>query len=133
MKKYIAAILVLAFISCNESKKDKPLAQAPQKTITSGLIVINISSNEYGVVTLERTIVDTVALVTTDTTGGKLIQEKKLTRDTSYKAWWPFKVPDSTGKAILKTKTGQDSIIFKWAPLQRGMVLQDYNRNWPQN
>lgn len=129
MKQTLIAVLILAFISCTDSKKEgKP--QPEEKSITSGTIVLDVSRNEYAVVTLERIVKDSLKLTVTDSANGKITQEKKIQRDTSYKALWYFP-KDSAGVRIKsKIDPARDSVEPKWVPVKKEAVLVDYNKKW---
>lgn len=130
MKQVLFAVLILAFIGCTDSKKEgKP--QPEEKSITSGTIVLDVSRNEYAVVTLERIVKDSLKLTVTDSANGKITQEKKIQRDTSYKALWYFPILDSA-KHVIKSKIdpARDSVEPKWVPVKKEAVLVDYNKKW---
>lgn len=132
MKQPLLVLGIIIAISCNQNKKDvAKVGLVTDTTYTSGIIAINVSSNDYRAATLMRIIRDSVKLITTDSSGGKFTQEKKVVRDTSYYAWWPYIVPDSL-KRPLKSKLDatKDSIIFRFRAMEKGMVLQDFNRSW---
>lgn len=126
-------LIILFFISaCGSSKKQK--SKAPEPTVTSYTtvdVVINLATNEYMRFTAQKKVYDTVMLTTTDTTNGKIIQEKKLVRDSSYAVWYPWIVTDSTGKVSLKNKAGGDSVIYRFTPIEKRLILQDFDKNWP--
>lgn len=131
MKKALLIVTAIASFACSSEKKEKTKAQPEEKVLTTGLIVINLSTNEYAIVALERTIKDTLKLTTTDSSGGKITQEKKIIRDTSYRVWWPYPILDSSGKVIKsKVNPAIDSTTLRFAPILNEIVIQDYNKNW---
>lgn len=133
MKQTLIAVLILAFISCTDSKKGsvegKP--QPPDTTISSATIVLHVSDNRYATVTVERIIKDSLQLTVTDSANGKITQEKKLTRDTSYKFLWFYPALDSA-KNPIKSKIfpTRDSVNPFWQPIEKRAVLVDYNKKW---
>lgn len=136
MKFILTAIgIMLALFmqtNCGETQKEK-LAYKPDKpvtTITTVLIAFNIGTNDYRGLTAQRTVKDSLKIVVTDSTDGKIIQEKKWVSDTSYNVWWAFNVMDSAKKNVLKTTHGQDSVMFKWVPCESAMIVQDFNKNY---
>lgn len=130
MKKAILGVFIIAsLIGCN-SKKSKKESSGTEVKITSGIVALNITTNQYNCVTLERTIKDTIKMVVTDSTSGKMVTEKQMVRDTTYKALWPLAVPDSTGKTAIKTKDGKDSTVWRFVPVDKQFVLMDLNKDW---
>lgn len=129
---FVIFLWCLPLISCSAKKQSK--LSGTEVVVTSGLIVANITTNEYYAVTLERTVKDSMMMTTTDTTNGKITQEKKLVRDTSYKVLWGFNQTDSLKQNIQsKIDPSKDSMIFRLTPINKNIVIADFNRNWPRN
>jgi hypothetical protein len=132
MKQLTILALALIMFSCTE-EKEKTTHETEVK-LTSGVIVVNLNSNEYAIVALERTVKDSIKMTITDSSGGVITQKKRLVRDTSYKAWWGTQVLDSA-KIPLRSRLDvlKDSMFFRFVPIQKEMVIEDYNRNWNKN
>lgn len=120
--------LVLA-MSCTNKVKSVILKSPKTDSATTCIkIALNISMNDYKDVTAKRIVRDSVREQTVDTTSrGQIIREIRAYKDTSYFAWWPLPVPDSTGKTALKSRLGGDSVIYRFVPVQKEMVIYDYN------
>ena len=134
MKRTIAiTIIILGLFSCNQTKKEDSTKPKPiDSTLTSGIIAVDVRINDYRAATLLRIVKDSVQMTVTDSSGGKITQEKKLVRDTSYQALWPFQVPDSTGKKAIKSKINPalDPTVLAWRIVRKEAVLQDFNKDW---
>lgn len=129
MKQGLIVLALVFFICCKtEMKKKTAIAQSKiDTTITAVEIAFNISVNDYRKLTAQRITKDSTHEETVDTTErGQIIREIKSYRDSSYLVWWPVAVPDSTGKPR-KNYLGTDSVIYRFVPIQRNMVIHDYN------
>jgi hypothetical protein len=132
--KFILTTLVIIFAAaCGGKKIKRENTPSERKTICTTVDVVgNVSSNEYPRLTALKTVYDTVMNVVVDTSDGQIVQERKMVKDSSYMVMLPFTVTDSAGKKVLKNNTGTgDSIAFRFVPIDRAMVLHDFNKNWP--
>jgi hypothetical protein len=130
LKLTLVIILIAFAAACGGGSAIKSPTGRLQ-TYTTIDIVVNVGTNEYARLTAEKTVYDTVMSVITDSTGGKVVQEKKKVRDSSYKVWYAFPIPDSTGKNIRNKANTADSVMYRFTPIDSKMVLQDFNKNWP--
>lgn len=128
--------LIISFIlitACSEkSKRIKNISTAtkPDTSFTTVKIALNILANDYKDVTAQRIVRDSTQVQTVDTTNsGEIIREVRPYKDTTYFAWWPMPVPDSTGKPK-KNHLGGDSVIYKFIPLNKYIVIHDYNQRY---
>lgn len=134
MRNFFASlIIILISMGCGsngQKQKNGPLESVT--TYTTVDAVLNIGTNEYIRVTAKRTVYDTVMMVVVDSSDGKYIEEKRKVRDTSYQILYPWFVPDTTGKKPLRNKAGTaDSSILQWTPIEKRLILNDLNKNWP--
>lgn len=134
-----AAVLAIGFMglmvmqtNCASTTAKKKKSPTPSKPVlTSVHVAFNISSNEYGTVTAQRTIKDTLLPVDPEDENS----EMKSVKDTSYLLWILYPVLDSTGH-VVKSKVKnldqsyKDSTIGRFVPCQKAMILQDFNRNF---
>lgn len=135
----ICAVLVTFVLQrCGSSTAAKKgyFPSKPQETNTTVTIVVNPFINDYRNVTAHRTIRDTTKFVTNDTTDGKITQEMKAVKDTSYAVNWPIAVQDSL-KHTIKSKINKladgsfsDSVIWRFVPVTRNVVIQDLNTSF---
>lgn len=129
MKKIIItlSVVILAF-SCKD--KGKELKTGTEETFTAGLVNVDANTNYFATIVLKRTIKDSLKLIVVDSTDGKLTQEKRVVRDTSYIAWWGETVVDSL-KNPIKSKVNPklDSARWGWVPIKKEIVIHDFNKN----
>lgn len=133
MKKVLItlSVIILAF-ACKEEKKETPKGE--ETVITTGVVVIDLGTNYYATVSLKRTIKDSLKLTIIDSSGGKITQEKKVVRDTSYIAWWGQPILDSLNRPMKSKLNPQlDSVKYAWYPVKRESVIYDYNQKWKEN
>lgn len=133
-KTALIVTTVFCLIACNEKKKDQTqIGTVRDTTLTTGLVLLNLGTNDYVTAALRRMIKDTLQMTIVDSTKGKIIQEKRRGLDTSYQIWWANPVLDSL-RQPLKSKMDPrlDSVNFLWFQINKESVIHDYNKSWKQ-
>lgn len=126
MKQGLIILALVFFIRCNTEMKKKQAEELKKSdTATTKLYMailgINVKGNDYRAATIKEIIKDTVKMVKVDSTTQKMMPAK----DTSYFAWWPNKVFDSTGKTYLQSRAGLggDSTVLMWTPMEKEFIV----------
>lgn len=132
------AILICAVLGtftlqhCGSTKAKKPRASpTPKVSLTSVHVAFNISTNDYGTVTAQRIIKDTLVLSDSTDENSDMVKAK----DTSYLLWILSPVLDSSKNHVKRKipnpdKTFSDSLTGKWMQAQKQMILQDFNKTY---
>jgi hypothetical protein len=130
--KYVLILLSVVslnyFMACNNKNESNEVFKI-DSTTTSINFTANPYSNDYRQTTARRFIKKEYRLVSVDSNGNKVTQEKQLVTDTTYQVPIFYPIQDSL-KKTLKTKTGQDSGFYRWEYMPKEMLLVDYNKKW---
>ena len=125
-------MIALVFQQCANTAKKKLKTLSPKVALTSVLVGVNINVNDYRVCTAQRLIKDTLKAIPGESEDDDPTMVKQ--KDTSYLIWFAMPVLDSLkhvmkSKIINSDKSQNDSINWKWIPVQKEMIISDFNTN----
>lgn len=127
MKYLIVLFASIIYVSCGT--KEKSHNTIPKEDHTVVLYAFDPSNNIYRTGAAIRVVKDTFMLSVTDSSDGKVTQEKAWVTDTIYYFAHYDSVRDVKNKARFDT-TGKALMEWKFPLLPKQFLIHDYNKGW---
>lgn len=126
MKQVLLAIFIISMAACNNNAPSKP-GKGNDTTKTIVHFIFNANTNDFRTSAAVRFAIDSVQVRPDSTDKSRNITTRVI--DTLYNIAAFQKIVDSAG-AVVKAKSGVDSVKLVWLGYEKKWILHDYNINY---